>query len=315
MFERSRERSFIVWVGLAALLLAAGTASCKRKSFEEERVNFKQRTPIAKDQRGTDKLRFALAAMISPRETNKEYARLIQELGRELGRKISLLHGRSYKQVNRLLQADKLDMAFVCTGGYMQLRQMEPRVSVVAVPVVRGKVTYRSLVIVRQESTAKSFADLRGKRFAFTDPLSNTGYLYPVSLVHKQGATKDDFFASYVFVGAHDRAIRAVQRRAQDAAAVDSLVFEHLRATRPEAVAGLRVLIQSPEFGIPPIVAGPGATKAQRARWRQSLLLLHQRAPAKVALDKLSIDYFAVPSKGLYESADQLWNDTTKRAR
>ena len=149
MFERSRERSFIVWVGLAALLLAAGTASCKRKSFEEERVNFKQRTPIAKDQRGTDKLRFALAAMISPRETNKEYARLIQELGRELGRKISLLHGRSYKQVNRLLQADKLDMAFVCTGGYMQLRQMEPRVSVVAVPVVRGKVTYRSLVIVR----------------------------------------------------------------------------------------------------------------------------------------------------------------------
>lgn len=298
---------------LAALallgLLVAQAGACRRHSYEEREVNFEKRIPPAKVGLSTD-LNFALAAMISPKETNRHYEKLIVQLAKKIGQPIKLSHGRSYEQVNTLLRAGKLDMALICTGGYMELAATPPGAPILAVPQVRGKATYRSLVIVRQESTARTFADLKGKRFAFTDPLSNTGCLYPLSEVQRLGSTKEQFFSSHTFVGSHDRAIRAVQRGVQDAAAVDSLVFEYFNMRRPDAVKGLRILQRSPEYGIPPVVAAPQTTALQRKKWRHALMSLHTDPAAARTLKLLEIERFVVPADGLYDGARTLWQKT-----
>jgi len=178
------------------------------------------------------------------------------------------------------------------------------------VPRVRGKITYRSYVIVRRESEARTFADLVGKRFAFTDPLSNTGYIYPLSLIRRLGSTRERFFSSHTFVGSHDRAIRAVQRGVQDAAAVDHLIYEFLKQRKPEMVKGLRILRRSPEYGIPPVVASPVSTVSQQRRWRWALLSLHLDADTRRTLKHLEIERFVVPTAGLYDSVRRLWKET-----
>jgi len=282
------------------------TAGCRGETLDEVEVSFSHRTQTANEDQG-ERLQFAVAAMLAPRETASQYARIVEELGRVLGQPIQLVHGRSYAHVNDLLQSGKLQMAFLCTGGYLELLDRAPGTEVLAVPRVGGKLTYRSYVIVAADGPARAFSDLEGKRFAFTDPLSNTGYLYPTSLLRALGKDRDHFFSSYIFTGSHDRAIVAVQRGIRDAAAVDSLVYEYLAQHHPKVVKGLRILVRSPEYGIPPVVAGPGTSPAQRRRWREALLGLHRRPTLAPALAQLRIERFSLPPAGLYRTAAELW--------
>lgn len=291
---------------LSLTLIVVVSSGCRKHPFEEREIDFEERIPTSKSGKSSD-LHFALAAMISPKETHHHYVKLVRQLARKVGQPIKLFHGRSYKQVNTLIRSGKIDMALICTGGYVELLGDAEPVPVLAVPRVRGKTTYRSYVIVREGDPAKTFADLVGRRFAFTDPLSNTGYLYPMSLVRELGSTKERFFSSYTFVGSHDRAIRAVQRGVQDAAAVDHLIFEYLKQRKPDSIKGLRILGKSPEYGIPPVVASRRSTPAQRKQWRRALLSLHEDAASKGTLKQLEIERFVVPPANLYRIAIELW--------
>ncbi len=289
------------------IALAALSASCRD---EVAVLNFAERVPtraaVARPSR--QQLRVAIAAMISPKETAAQYEKVVSELGKALKEPTSLVHGRTYGHVNELFDAGKLDLAFLCTGGYLALKKRTPGVTVLAVPQVDGKTTYESLVIVRVGSPATRFADLRGAAFAFTDPLSQTGYLYPASRVKQLGETKDSFFSSYTFVGSHDRAIRAVQGGQRSAAAVDSLVFRYFAKHAPDRVRGLRVLERSPAFGMPPVVASARIPAARQRRWRSALLQLHRRASARDALRALGIDRFVTPRPSLYRTARELYD-------
>ena len=280
----------------ALLLLSA----CKER-YPTVNVNLEQKSPSTTTVKSGNELKFILAAMISPRETVKEYAIIVKALGKALGRDIRLVHGKNYQDVNNLLLAGKVDLGWVCTGGYIDLKKSAPKVEILTVPQIDGKTTYNSLIVVGPQSTAKNFNDLKGGRFAFVDPLSQTGFRYPQSLLRERKVTKDLFFASYVFAGTHDRAIAAVQRGVSDAAAIDELVFSFLKKTRPEAIKGLRTINRSPDYGIPPIVASPKSSANDRKKWKAALLNLHRSPEIKSHLSAIGVDKFTHAQLQLYQ--------------
>ncbi len=292
------------------LVVALVAPGCKRSRYEVVEVDPRERVPTANlPPSPRPVLRFGLAAMISPRETASDYATLARELGAAIGTGAELVHGKSYKEVNELLVAAQLDAAFLCTGGYLELAARTP-VEVLAVPQVDGKTTYRSLIIVRDRSEARTLLDLRGRRFAFTDPLSLSGYLYPTSRLRAAGLAPESFFGKAELLGSHDRSIQAVRRDVVDAAAVDSLVFERLREAAQ--VPGLKILEQSPELGIPPIVAVASHPPEKRARYRAALLRLHERLSARAALSRIRIERFVAPPAGLYAGAEAIWRQARR---
>src|SRR5207237_424278 len=81
----------------------------------------------------------------------------------------------------------------------------------------RGQVTYPS-IFVTADPNIKTIADLRGKKFAFVDPASASGYLYPVAALKNAGLVEgsppnlEAFFGSgnVVFAGGHDKVATAV---------------------------------------------------------------------------------------------------------
>lgn len=297
-------RCLLVWAWL--LTLAPGSG-CKDLPYQEKEVDFEDRVAETKQLPAKDRTRFALAAMITPQEANHDYRRLVSLLSKKTGQEATLIHGRSYGQVNKLLAGGKMEFAFVCTGGYTHPSQEEVGVEPLAAPVVNGKMTYNSYILVRERSTFRTFADLKGARFAFTDPLSLTGYLYPHSRILGLGQNKESFFKSYSFVGSHDRAITSVRSGAADAAAVDALIFDFIKDRQPERVRGLKVLETSQPFGMPPVVAAPHVNSEDRTRWRRALLSLHQTQEGRAVLTKLGMERFGKPAAGLYQSARVLW--------
>ncbi len=289
------------------LLSIAASGGCKDLPFEEKSVNFKERVGETKLAPAPDAIRFALAAMITPQEANRDYRRLITLLSQATGMEATLIHGRSYGEVNKMLANGKMEFAFVCTGGFTHPSQEGVGVEVLAAPVVEGVMTYRSYVLVRESSSYRAFAQLKGARFAFTDPLSLTGYLYPNSRVRSLGKDKEHFFRSYSFVGSHDRAITSVRSGATDGAAVDALIYDFFKDRQPEQVRGLRILETSSPFGMPPVVAAPHVSRKDRARWKGALLSLHETKEGTAVLGRLGMERFGQPKKGLYDSARVLW--------
>jgi phosphonate transport system substrate-binding protein len=80
--------------------------------------------------------------------------------------------------------------------------------------------TYNAQILVQTSSGINDLAGLKGKKFAFVDPISASGYLFPTLLVkNKTGQDPKTFFASTIFAGGHDKAALAVYSGQVDGAA------------------------------------------------------------------------------------------------
>ncbi len=250
-------------------------------------------------------LKVAVGAMLSPKETFVEYRRLVEYIGHKLGRRAEMIQRKDYSQVDQLLRDSAVDLAFICTGPYVQDRK-EFGVELVAAPVVRGRSTYRSLIIVGKEAPYRSLRDLRGKSFAYTDPDSTSGCWAPMRMVALLGEDPDRFFSKAVFSNGHDNSVDAVAKGAVDGAGVDSIIFEYMKAKGNPAALKVRVIDESGTFAIPPVVAPKGTDPKLRAEARKALLEMHQDPEGKKILDALCMDKFIVPADRDYDSVREL---------
>jgi len=301
-----------LWVVVSiAGLISAGCGASTSEQAERTaavEVDFSQRTAA---RAGPDvavssrPLRVGVAGMTSPLATLRYYQELLDYIGRKLHTPLVMKQRKTYQEINDLLKSGELDAAFLCSGGYVR-GGPELAAQLLAVPVIRGKTTYQSYIIVHRDSAIREFTGLRGRAFAFTDPLSNTGWLYPVSRLASLGGTPASFFARVSYTYGHDRSIAAVAQKIADGAAVDSLVYEHLAASEPQRVSSLRVIERSPEFGIPPVVASPRLDPRLKQRLRIALLTLHQSPEGSHILRPLAIDRFVESDDRAYDSIRRL---------
>jgi phosphonate transport system substrate-binding protein len=250
-------------------------------------------------------LRVAIAAIISPQGTAESYAPLLDYLGTRLGRPVELVQRRTYAEVNNLIERGEVDLAFVCTKAYV-MGHRDFGMELVAAPQMGGETVYHSVLIVPAESPARSMADLRGLVFAFTDPLSNTGCMYPTHLVQQLGETPAAFFERTLYTYSHDDAIRAVAEGLADGAAVDSLVYEFTLARTPELGQRTRIIHRSPPFGMPPAVVNPNIRPQLRAQLREILLQMDGDPQGREALATAGFDRFVQIEDDAYDSVRDL---------
>ena len=246
-------------------------------------------------------LRIAVAAMISPEETLSVYQELMDYIAANLGRPVEIKQRRTYQEVNDMLGTGKLDAAILCSGPYVHARRRYG-VELLAVPVINGSPTYRSYIIVPSSSTAASLEELHRKRFAYTDPLSTSGYLYPVYALVSRGRQPATFFAKTLFTYSHDNSIEAVAEAVVDGAAVDSLIYDYLQTTNPALVARTRIIHRSPLMGAQPVAVPRSLDPATKQALRDLFLGLDQDAIGRGILKKLGVDRFIPGDDSLYDS-------------
>ena len=247
-----------------------------------------------------DPLRVGVGAMLSAESTITAYTDLAEYLGESLGRSVEIIQRRTYAELNEEVANGSVDIAFVCTSAYIAGAD-EGYLDLLVVPEVNGKTSYNSSLIVPAGSEARSIADLRGARFAFTDPMSLTGRVYPTTLVTETGETPASFFGQTVFTYSHDRAIKAVAAGVVDGAGVDNLILEDLVKRNPTIAAGIRVIHESPDFGIPPVVVHADTPRALRERFTELLIQLGSAPDTGAILRSLGVDRFVTASDDLYD--------------
>lgn len=285
------------------LLLALAVSSavlffgCKPADTERETVTSLSPEPAGS---GTE-LTIAIAGMVTPKSGLDYYKGLSEYMGDAVGKRVRIIHKADYAEVNRMLEAGKVDVAFVCSGPYVAGRD-EFQLQLIAAPVVNGRPGYFSYIIVPKSSDATSLASLRGQVFAYTDPESNTGYIVPNYLLSEMGLKPDEFFSKTIYTYGHDNSIKQVALGEADGAAVDSLIYDYQQATNPQYTRNTRVVQKSEEFAIPPVVARPGLEPEIVEGIREALLTAHNDARGKELLGKMKIERFVEIDDSAYDS-------------
>lgn len=246
-------------------------------------------------------LRIAVSAMISPEATRQYYEDLLRLIADRMGHRAVFVQRQTYAEVNTLLKNRQVDLAFVCAGPYTQ-GHADFGMELLAVPVVHGEKVYHSYIIVHKESKIRSLDELKGKKFAFTDPHSNSGSLVPTYMLAQRGETPKTFFKEFFYSHSHDNSIKAVANKLSDGAAVDSLIWEFFQSVEPGLTGQTRIIEKSPPYGIPPVVVHPDLDPTRKAELKKILLTLHQQETATPLLAKLQIDRFAEGNDAMYDS-------------
>ncbi len=293
-----------------AIMLSFIVASCGvpalNSSQDVRYVNLNDLQPLPGPEDGDiQPLRVAISAVISPQGSAESYAPLLAYLEASFERPVEAIQRRTYMEVNELIEGDEVDLAFVCTSQYL-VGSRDFGMRLLAAPQVNGEAAYRAQIIVPVGSTAESLDDLRWKFFAFTDPISFTGRLYPTYLLLEMGETPDIFFSHTIFSYSHDDAIRAVANGVVDGASVDKLVLDFARRREPDLTNRIRVIHTSEPFGMPPVVVGPHIRPQLQAQLQEFLLNLHRTPEGRAALQSLDYDKFVLISPGAYLSAEKI---------
>ncbi len=248
---------------------------------------------------------FAISPMASPISTQSGYGDFIEYLSQRTGMNIVLKQRRKYAEINTLLKTGKAKFAYTCTGAYLSGRK-EFGLEVLAVPVVNDRTTYNSYVIVKNESDYQKFWQLRGKVFAFTDPLSLSGKIYPAYLLETMHTTADEFFKKTFYTSSHQKSIESVAYGLADGAAVDSLIFDDMKRLHDPAIEKVKIIRVSPPYGIPPVVVSPDTDKSLKQKMLSTLLKMKDDPEGMEILKKLNINKFVLPDPSIYYSAVQL---------
>lgn len=220
-------------------------------------------------------------------------------LEQRLKRSVIFVQRGSYREIADMVVNGKLDFAWVCGYPYVRYRT---GMRLVAVPVFKGKPLYQSYVIVpRTDTTTKSLLDLKGKIYAFSDPLSNSGWLAPQAELRQAGIDSGVFFRKTFFTWAHRKVVEAVADGLAQGGSVDGYVWETLNVLRPDLTARTRVVQKSAEYGFPPIVARHNISPQALDAMRTVLIRMNRDAAGQDLLKRLNLDGFEAGSDALYE--------------
>jgi ABC-type phosphate/phosphonate transport system substrate-binding protein len=193
--------------------------------------------------------------------------------------------------LSALWAREDLGCAFMC--GY-PLARTAPTPVVLAAPVPSpatygGAAVYWTDFIVRADSPMWALTDIFGRRFAFTDEASQSGYQAPRAFLASYAKVRGSplFAATVGPLITPRRVIEAVLDGRVDAGPLDSYVHDLIRAHEPEVAARLRTIASTIPTPIPPLVAAPNIAPADAMRLRQALLAVGQAlelAPVRAAL-------------------------------
>ena len=143
---------------------------------------------------------------------------LVEILQKKLGMEVQPFVATDYTGVVEALRVGKLDIAFLTPASYV-LAKNEANVRVALKSERKGSPFYYAAIITRTDSGIKSLEDLRGKVFAFGDPLSTSANVFPRKLFHDKGIDPVRDFKQILYSGGHDATVLAVLNRKVDAGA------------------------------------------------------------------------------------------------
>jgi phosphonate transport system substrate-binding protein len=198
---------------------------------------------------------------VSPETQRAHYEPFRKYLADRLKVKVELFVATNYAGVVAALVAKKIDVAYLGGLTYVQAaEQSKVTPMLTEVDTETGTPKYLSATVVKSGSPFRSVRDVvaaRG-RFAFGDPSSTSGSLYPRVMITEAGArcetgdlSRCPPLRSVTFTGGHDATAHAVRGGSVEAGGLELRILHRLERQGTIPKGELRVIETRPVMGYP----------------------------------------------------------------
>ncbi|MEQ8189161.1 MAG: phosphate/phosphite/phosphonate ABC transporter substrate-binding protein [Candidatus Eremiobacterota bacterium] len=224
----------------------------------------------------------------------------------QTGIPVNLEIKKSYKEIIDGLGNGDID--FANTGPLVYIKAHDKsgaNALVKPMPLSSSTPFYKSYIIVRKDSGIKKISQLKGKKFAFTDRESTSGYLLPVLMLADAGVKDLKFFSEVRFTGNHDSAFLAVYNGYVDGAGISNYAFTKAIDKR---LGDVIVIAESDAIPTAPITVRANLPSEQVKKIKEAFLNINpDKEETKGVLDIFKI-------KGYIDASDKDY-DSIRRAR
>jgi phosphonate transport system substrate-binding protein len=221
-------------------------------------------------------------------------------LGNCVGRTTEFIEDAPYDQLG------DVDIVFVCSLAYIEHAAIYRRFEPIAAPVLAGsrydgRPLYYSDVIVRRDSAFRSFADLRGRTWAFNEKFSQSGYGITRYHLARLGET-GGYFGPIIEAGRHERAIAMVASGEVDATAIDSHVLDTYLDLHPHLAGALRIIDSLGPSPIQPVAVRRNLPEGIKDDIRLALAEIEKVPEGRSILARAQVERFVQVDDETYDS-------------
>jgi phosphonate transport system substrate-binding protein len=257
------------------------------------RLEAEQVTPLPP---GMTRLRVAVTPYIDPSEVLRTRTLLHDWLSRRFGVPVEAVVASTYDGMSDLLAQDAADLYVFSPYALVRAGQRGLPAEPLVAAVSEGSVSSAGYIVVRADGPLHSLDDLRGRRFAYVDPASTSGYLLATRLLRSRGLDPSRDFVMADFLGNHEAVLMAVLDRSHDAGAVYQGAIAQLERHRGIDPHTFRIVGKTERMPHDLYSVRADAPEQLKGALRQALLSLSVLTDeGRVALSPMRVNGFVAP--------------------
>ena len=213
----------------------------------------------------------------------QEVAELLQK---ETGLYFKTSVATSYAAVIEAMGAGKVDIGWLATFSYV-LAKDKYDVELLLVVQRFGSPFYRGQIMVRADSGINSLDSLQGKRFAFVDPASTSGHLYPKTLLLSKGLDPKTFFSKTIFAGSHNAVVLSIYKGEVDGGAAYDGSRAAVAKSYPDVFEKIKVLAYTKEIPNDTVSVRKGLPEGLKVKLRDGFKKISESPKGSKVLKRL----------------------------
>jgi phosphonate transport system substrate-binding protein len=168
---------------------------------------------------------FAYTPVEDPAVYAKAWDGFVKYMEQTTGKKVVFFPVQSNAAEIEAMRSGRLHVAGFNTGSNPIAVNCAGFVPFAIMGTKNGQFGYEMEIIVPADSPIKTPADLKGKKVAFTEPTSNSGYKAPSAILKADFNLEADRDFTAVFSGKHDNSVIGIANKDYDAAAIANEVM------------------------------------------------------------------------------------------
>ena len=253
-------------------------------------------------------LTIGLVPTESPEKLIQEFHLMEEYLEKEMGRPIEVYIPADYRELIIGMEDGKVDIGLFGAFSYIIADSRQDLTPLLVRKKKNYGITYNSLIISLKESSLSGIEDLKGKKVAFVDSASTSGYIIPQTLFLSRNIDIGDFFGSSYFAGSHDMVIQEVLEGKCDAGAVSNTILSRLIAQGKVDREKLKILWQSESIPGSPYAARENLPSGTVRHFMKAMQKVHMNAPEALEAFDSSIEKYIPIEKGMYNPIRNIVN-------
>ena len=215
---------------------------------------------------------------VEPFDTSAKLVPIYDHIGKLLGEKIGcevkIFVATNYNAEIEAMRNGKLEMGEFGPLGYVLAHQVAKAEAVAAFAGKDGQPDhYWASIVTYPQSSIKTMAEIRGHSFAFSDPASTSGHLFPAYGLRKAGINPDKDIKA-LYAGSHTASYEALYNHKVDAGELNSAQLESATQRGHYKDGDLVFLWKSDPIPTDPISVRADLAPAFKARLIQTLQTL-----------------------------------------